>query len=340
MCASSRTTAIPVCCAPCPPTPTNKKKSKGKNKEIPCSPPTKGGPLSSRKKPQKKKKTPKEKRIGPKGRTVPRRTSPNSQTIARIARAQQQRLFMVNAEIVDELHRRYKVLGSTGNVYEININTVPTCTCPDFRRRQYCCKHVLFVFLKVLRVNKGRDAIVSDDYGSQDYCGSAHVYQKALLPSELREIFAAAPTTPYQVLANDKVVAAYNQATGVADEPKKPSVSRKPIGADGNEECPICMEDFEADDENVTWCKGQCGNNIHKECIREWLGSGKSTCPYCRAEWSGDQPKKKKKRGKKRAGAYINLATEAGVSTRRDTSSYSEWFGYRRSGWGRRRRRW
>jgi uncharacterized Zn finger protein len=48
------------------------------------------------------------------------------------------------------LWRKYAVLGSTGNVYEVHIKKVPMCSCPDFERGNLC-KHVLFVMLKVDR---------------------------------------------------------------------------------------------------------------------------------------------------------------------------------------------
>ena len=49
-------------------------------------------------------------------------------------------------------------------------------------------------------------------------------------------------------------------------------------------ECHICHEDFGSDDATV-WCKAQCGQNFHEECIESWLGfqrahAGKKECPY------------------------------------------------------------
>ena len=44
-----------------------------------------------------------------------------------------------------------------------------------------------------------------------------------------------------------------------------------------SESCPICVEEFKADDfENL-----KCGHSFHPNCIKEWLSS-KTTCPYCR----------------------------------------------------------
>lgn len=42
------------------------------------------------------------------------------------------------------------VLGATGNVYTVNLSITPSCSCPD---RITPCKHILFVFIRVLGVS-------------------------------------------------------------------------------------------------------------------------------------------------------------------------------------------
>lgn len=49
-------------------------------------------------------------------------------------------------------------------------------------------------------------------------------------------------------------------------------------------ECPICIESME-NGVGLVWCKAQCGQNFHSECIRTWLASqiyssSRKTCPY------------------------------------------------------------
>lgn len=51
------------------------------------------------------------------------------------------------------LREQFKVLGSTGNVYTITIDNVPSCDCPDFLKGNHC-KHLIFVFLKILGVKE------------------------------------------------------------------------------------------------------------------------------------------------------------------------------------------
>ena len=48
--------------------------------------------------------------------------------------------------------RTYHVLGSTGNVYHVQVGRRLGCTCPDADRGNLC-KHQLFVMLKVLKVH-------------------------------------------------------------------------------------------------------------------------------------------------------------------------------------------
>lgn len=48
------------------------------------------------------------------------------------------------------LHRSnslFFILGATGNVYTVTLTTTPTCTCPD---STIPCKHILFVYIRVL----------------------------------------------------------------------------------------------------------------------------------------------------------------------------------------------
>ena len=55
---------------------------------------------------------------------------------------------------------------------------------------------------------------------------------------------------------------------------------RQPLEGD----CSICCENL-VDGSNVTWCRGQCGQNFHEDCIDSWLdtqadNTGRTTCPY------------------------------------------------------------
>lgn len=61
---------------------------------------------------------------------------------------------------------------------------------------------------------------------------------------------------------------------------------RKPVLG----ECSICHEDLDQQAGNVTFCRAQCGQNVHDYCIDEWARSqdGPTKCPVCRHVWRED----------------------------------------------------
>jgi len=70
----------------------------------------------------------------------------------RISRALSQRLYLVHRKetsVKGSLQHEFAVLGSTGNVYQVRISKHPFCSCPDHSKGNVC-KHILFVFLKVV----------------------------------------------------------------------------------------------------------------------------------------------------------------------------------------------
>lgn len=145
-------------------------------------------------------------------------------------------------------------------------------------------------------------------------------YQLALLSSELRDIFAAAPVT--QKLASDAT--ATSTDTGG---------NRKPIEGD----CPVCVMPFEEGDDLV-WCTAACGQNIHRECFEQWQRSkpGQAAkCVYCRSIWKGEvgDINQKVKAGVKNGEGYVNVAGELGLSGERDMSSYHPFWVAQQRGW-------
>lgn len=62
--------------------------------------------------------------------------------------------------------------------------------------------------------------------------------------------------------------------------PRPRTTPRQPIEGD----CSVCCEDL-ADGDGITWCRAQCGQNFHADCIGIWLatqdyGRRLATCPY------------------------------------------------------------
>ncbi|KIM19530.1 hypothetical protein M408DRAFT_206935 [Serendipita vermifera MAFF 305830] len=224
----------------------------------------------------------------------------------RVERVKQQRFYMIGRERLNgDLQETFKVLGSTGNVYTVTIAHVPKCDCPDAIKGNHC-KHLIFVFFKIFNLSEE----------------SSYYYQKALLTTELQEIFATAPPNP-ALVASQRVVSALKKATGAVPESSDQGVvhpnNKRHI--DG-ENCPVCYEEMdgktEAELSDYFFCD-VCLNGLHADCFKMWARKTPVTCVYCRAPVVVDAAGPG---GVVKSGGYVNLAREAGVSRVRDKSTY------------------
>jgi len=224
--------------------------------------------------------------------------------LERVERVKAQRFFMIDRKREgDAPCEEFKVLGSTGNVYTVNIDKLPSCDCPDASRGHHC-KHILFIFLKVLQVPESSELW----------------YQKALLRNELESIFSNAPKAP-NALAHVKVREAYARATGEASASTSSDSKKRIPGPEDS--CPICYESMHANAQNKLVFCDECGNALHTECFGQWRRSAvQLTCVWCRAKWPSGA-KDGAGAGTKSAG-YLNLRNAAGLSGERDTSSYHQ----------------
>ena len=236
----------------------------------------------------------------------------------RISRALHQRLYLIEGKTSDNGGAQFAVLGSTGNVYDVTIANTANCDCPD-HGRSYLCKHILFVLLKVLRVD----------------ADSPLVYQSAWLSSELATMLAG--WTERQrgrdVLANDLVLQKYAEMKNPegkrsAEDDGNDEGCRKQV--DPDTDCPICFDVLGS--EELTYCRVACGTNFHKSCMERWgstsgyYGSAKRlTCPNCRSPWEDPTISSCKKRSRHDEG-YTNLGNLQGQSSVRDTSTYADYY--------------
>ncbi|MCJ1388772.1 hypothetical protein MMC18_001622 [Xylographa bjoerkii] len=213
------------------------------------------------------------------------RKHPPQSYLEKLNRAAEQRMFVldrVRQGTEEAPEETIEMAGSTGNIYHVSINKLPSCTCPDNRKGNQC-KHIVYVLHNVLKAPEDLQ------------------YQLAFLSSELRVIFSQAPLPP-------------SQDSGKENDPDHPS-NRKSIDGD----CPICFTELDADDKDILFCRAACGNNLHRECFEQWARSqaGKTvTCVYCRTPWQGDQSSIKNVKGKGEINeeGYVNIATELGLS--------------------------
>lgn len=52
-----------------------------------------------------------------------------------------------------------------------------------------------------------------------------------------------------------------------------------------NEDCPICLEEIDYDNEKTIRCRLQCNNSVHSICWNRYYNiSGKTQCVFCRGE--------------------------------------------------------
>lgn len=255
------------------------------------------------------KKIPKEKRLRPFRGTC------SAATRQRIQRALSQTLYLVQRGEINNATSEceFVVLGSTGNVYNVKISHLPSCSCPDSSKGHHC-KHILFVLLKVMGLNRD----------------SPHVYQAALLTSELEDMFTTMQNRRVggvNVMANASVQKAYaslQKGEEPSDGDAAGGVKRKSL--DDDADCPICFDAMNAQS-SLTHCKAMCGTNFHADCIRRWCQQHRSnaTCPACRQPWQQDSASSSNAAGTNTEG-YTNLGSMQGVSPIRDTSTYSTWF--------------
>jgi len=251
------------------------------------------------------------------------RSKPTIGILQRIDRAKTQRLYLVERSDVihnESLSCEFVILGSTGNVYTVQICQIPSCTCPDHAKGNLC-KHILFVLLKVVGLDSR----------------SPLIYQAALLKSELQEVFSLLSSRRVggSVMANEKVKKSYaslksggdgdDDGDDAMDDDLK--VKRKSLEADSD--CPICFDPLVMDGQSnickLAFCRATCGTNFHADCIKKWLKQlgRNATCPNCRQPWEEETTKTEQEE-------YTNLGSLQGLSKRRDYSTYSSFYKRRR----------
>lgn len=254
-------------------------------------------------------------KLSPKEKRLRRyRSQPTNGIRQRIQRALTQRLYLVKTSDIMTCERHggscitFKVLGSTGNVYEVKIAKVPDCSCPDHQKGNLC-KHLLFVMLKVVGLDSS----------------SPLVYQSAYITQELEEIMQKVQSRMTNVgignvVANKSVIDKLNSIENGDEETK---VVRQEI--EGNE-CPICFDDLggKGNMSHLTFCKATCGMNFHKECINMWTKEhiNNPTCPACRQKWIDTETGGKRSNLNENDEGYVNLGSLQGQSPERDTSTY------------------
>ncbi|KAJ8751235.1 hypothetical protein K2173_016416 [Erythroxylum novogranatense] len=176
------------------------------------------------------------------------------------------------------LHRsqsNFFILGATGNVYTVTLTSNPSCTCPD---RTTPCKHILFVFIRVL-------GVPLDD---------ACLRRRSLRPCQLNRLLGT-QTVP-DALAGASLRRRFHELFFQARQ-----AGDNNIEVEDGTTCPICLDEIEKE-EKVVAC-GTCRNVVHEECLKRWKrsrGRRATSCVICRARW--------RDRNDQIQDSYLNLA--------------------------------
>ena len=203
--------------------------------------------------------------------------------IDRKTRALTEKLYLLQIDNTEsEFSKTFSVVESTGNVYEVNFTNKSSCNCPDFLMNHKICKHLYFIFFRILKQH-----------------GDIEIFSE----KKLKEIFSNI-NTDSRFIADNELRNAYIKKIKNESKNEENNFGIKKQIKDNN--CPICIEELK-ENETLDYCKFGCGKSIHKECFNIWSRkreANEKRCVYCRTEWErgGDKKKKKNKKYFRRIG--------------------------------------
>lgn len=169
----------------------------------------------------------------------------------RCSRALSQPMFLLRAKKLSETHWTFLVRGYSGTNYDLNFSSdALECSCPDFQKRKDTCKHVFFIFGRVLA---DVDLMVDVDSG----LAASEVFSPMLCFSERLE-------------------------RRIDHRLERLRSSGCSAVVNGDDDCVVCFEPIKAPE----WVCVQCRKPaMHTRCAREWFKyCGRTpSCPLCRA---------------------------------------------------------
>lgn len=210
-----------------------------------------------------------------------------------------QNIYLTDIFIFDD-KKLFEVTGTSGNSYTVTICNHNSsshafdikCTCPDFENRKRRCKHIYFILIRIMGVDKS-DAdvkIYSDNQLKNMYAKMEEVTNR------LRY---------FKVIGNERKTVGFpsigNETKNVdnckdSKKDNKNFVERKSI----DDICPICLDMLDLhgglrgcasaseleNDEELDWCRYGCGKSVHKNCFKMWERKRSSICVFCSRNWN------------------------------------------------------
>jgi hypothetical protein len=184
-------------------------------------------------------------------------------------RANIQKLYLIFTHKYNQndSFRKYEIKGSTGNVYTVNIQNKPTCTCPDHIQRKRRCKHIYFVLIKIMKV--------SHDYEDKN----------EFTDGELKTMFMNVPKITDNLMVDNVELTKYLKYVEKMSNASYPLEMKKIKEGDL---CPVCLDELFDTNESLVHCKYSCGFGMHKLCFDVYNENvdGVVKCLFCHHEWN------------------------------------------------------
>ena len=171
-------------------------------------------------------------------------------------RGKTQQLFLIESLPAEGRTRGYVIMGSTGNVYTVTIQSKPECTCPDYRTRYNRCKHIYFVLIRIMKTKNEDQTVYSN--------------------SDLDTMFNNIPDVTKNLIVNDNIKNKYDKANNKEYKEKEQQNT--------DDLCPICLDDL-TNGEELDHCKFSCGRAVHTVCCGMWTKKNERKCVFCSAGW-------------------------------------------------------
>jgi hypothetical protein len=191
---------------------------------------------------------------------------------SRKIRGKVQKLYLIERkDVIDKYIMSYVVMGSTGNLYTVDITYKPQCTCPDYISRQKRCKHIFFILIRIMNVKDGNE--------------DKEKFTKYALTKMFN--YSTKRIIDKNAIATDYIKSKYQKIKNNNGD----TVELKTL----DDLCPVCLDDL-TNGEPVIYCINSCGKPIHEDCFRMWTNIKPKNCLSCNAPWD-----------KQKDSIYINL---------------------------------